>query len=89
MRFLLQSDKDLIISGQVTNVGKTSMEVTLWLDQINDNSLKRITRAHFIFVARDSTNKSSVMVNQLVPEGEREKNIMILSESKNISLYIK
>lgn len=65
------------------------MEVTLWLDQLDDGSLTRITRAHFIFVARDPTNKSSVMVNQLVPVGEREKSIIILSESKYIFLRFK
>lgn len=71
----------MIISGQVTYVGKTSLEITLWLDQINDDKLVRITRAHFVFVARDPTNTSSVMVNNLVPVGEREKNLMILSAS--------
>jgi len=35
-----------------------------------------------VFVARDPTNTSSVMVNNLVPVGEREKNLMILSASK-------
>lgn len=81
---LFQPDKDLIISGQVTHVGKTSLEITLWLDQINDDKLVRITRAHFVFVARDPTNTSSVMVNNLMPVGEREKNLMILSASKCI-----
>ncbi|XP_025404769.1 acyl-coenzyme A thioesterase 9, mitochondrial-like isoform X2 [Sipha flava] len=76
-------DKDLIISGQVTHVGKTSMEVTLWLEQLNDGKFERITRAHFVFVARDPTNTSSVMVNHLEPVGEREKNLMILSAKKN------
>lgn len=82
MRFLFQPDKDLIISGQVTYVGKTSLEVTLWLEQLIDGKFESITRAHFVFVARDPTNTSSVMVNQLIPAGEREKNIMILSASK-------
>lgn len=81
---LFQPDKDLIISGQVTHVGKTSLEITLWLDQINDDKLVRITRAHFVFVARDPTNTSSVLVNNLMPVGEREKNLMILSASKCI-----
>jgi len=76
-------DKDLIISGQVTYVGKTSLEITLWLEQIHGNRFERITRAHFVFVARDPTNTSSVMVNNLVPVGEREKNLMILSAKKN------
>ncbi|XP_060864453.1 acyl-coenzyme A thioesterase 9, mitochondrial-like isoform X1 [Metopolophium dirhodum] len=76
-------DKDLILSGQVTHVGKTSLEVTLWLEQFNDDKFERITRAHFVFVARDPTNTSSVMVNNLVPVGEREKNLMILSAKKN------
>lgn len=51
---------------------------------MHDNKSERITRAHFVFVARDPTNTSSVMVNQLLPEGEREKHIMILSASKYI-----
>lgn len=54
----------------------------MWLEQFNDDKFVRITRAHFVFVARDPTNTSSVMVNNLVPVGEREKNLMILSASK-------
>lgn len=77
----------MIISGQVTYVGKTSLEITLWLDQINENKLTRITRAHFVFVARDPTNTSSVMVNHLVPVGEREKNIMVLSASNYLTKF--
>lgn len=63
------------------------MEVTLWLEQLNDGKFERITRAHFVFVARDPTNTSSVMVNHLEPVGEREKNIMILSASKYAVQY--
>lgn len=66
----------------MTYVGKTSLEVTLWLEQLRDGKFERITRAHFVFVARDPTNTSSVIVNQLVPVGEREQKIMILSASK-------
>lgn len=54
----------------------------MWLEQFNDDKFERITRAHFVFVARDPTNTSSVMVNNLVPVGEHEKNLMILSASK-------
>jgi len=50
---------------------------------MHGNKSERITRAHFVFVARDPTNTSSVIVNQLIPDGEREKNIMILSASKH------
>ncbi|VVC28000.1 HotDog domain,Hotdog acyl-CoA thioesterase (ACOT)-type domain,Thioesterase domain [Cinara cedri] len=76
-------DKDLILSGQVTHAGKTSLEVTLWLDQINGDKYERITRAHFVFVARDPTNTSSVIVNTLVPSGEREEQILFRSAKKN------
>lgn len=72
----------MIISGQVTHTGKTSLEVTLWLEQLDNGKYKRITRAHFVFVARNPTNTSSVMVNQLVAKGEREQNIKIRSASK-------
>ncbi|VVC42598.1 HotDog domain,Hotdog acyl-CoA thioesterase (ACOT)-type domain,Thioesterase domain [Cinara cedri] len=77
------SDRDLILSGQVTYAGKTSLEVTLWLDQKNGDKFKRITRAHFVFVARDPTNTKSVIVNNLVPTGEREKQILLQSAKKN------
>ncbi|XP_050439193.1 acyl-coenzyme A thioesterase 9, mitochondrial-like [Adelges cooleyi] len=69
-------DKDLIFSGFVSYAGKTSLEVTLWLEQLQENKLKRITKAHFVFVARDSTNTSSVLVNSLEPNGEKEKDIL-------------
>ncbi|XP_050436061.1 acyl-coenzyme A thioesterase 9, mitochondrial-like [Adelges cooleyi] len=76
-------DRDLIFSGLVSYVGKTSMEVTLWLEQLHDNKLKRITKANFVFVARDSTNRLSVPVNSLEPNGEYEKNLMHLSLKRN------
>ncbi|XP_050536519.1 acyl-coenzyme A thioesterase 9, mitochondrial-like [Daktulosphaira vitifoliae] len=76
-------DKDLIFSGLVSHVGKTSMEVTLWLEQLHDNKLKRITKANFVFVARDSTNQSSVLVNALEPKGEFEKRIMNTLSQRN------
>lgn len=72
----------MILSGQVTHAGKTSLEVTLWLDQLNGSTFERITRAHFVFVARDPTNTSSVIVNNLVPSGEREEHLLIRSASK-------
>lgn len=60
------------ISGEVTWTGKTSMEITVWLEQNIDGFWQRITCAVFVMVARNSTNTGPAFVNKLVPNGERE-----------------
>ncbi|XP_050426709.1 acyl-coenzyme A thioesterase 9, mitochondrial-like [Adelges cooleyi] len=80
-------DKDLILSGHVSYAGKTSMEITLWLDQLQDNKLQRVTNANFVFVARDPLNKSSVLVNELEPSGDDEKELLKLSLDTILSFY--
>ncbi|KAK7601795.1 hypothetical protein V9T40_009236 [Parthenolecanium corni] len=65
-------NKDIRISGEVTWTGKTSMEITVWLEQNIDGYWQRITCAVFVMVARNSTNTGPAFVNKLVPNGERE-----------------
>jgi hypothetical protein len=47
-----------------------------------------MTRALFLMAARNSTNDSPALVNSLVPENEKEKEIMMGGESKDINLIL-
>uniref|UniRef100_A0A8D8RZ80 Acyl-coenzyme A thioesterase 9, mitochondrial n=1 Tax=Cacopsylla melanoneura TaxID=428564 RepID=A0A8D8RZ80_9HEMI len=69
-------DKDIRISGQTTFVGKTSMEISVWLDQLSDGAWEKITKAVFVMVARNSNNTASALVNKIEPGNEREKHIL-------------
>lgn len=75
-------NKDLKISGHVSWVGKTSLEVVVWLEQFSDTDWKRITRALFLVAARDPTNKYATFVNSLKPADDREKDIFGGGESR-------
>ncbi|KAI5755967.1 acyl-coenzyme A thioesterase 9, mitochondrial-like [Diaphorina citri] len=68
-------DKDIRISGQTTFVGKTSLEISVWLEQLSDGAWERITKAVFVMVARNSNNTASAFVNKIEPGDEREKQI--------------
>jgi Acyl-CoA hydrolase len=70
-----QPDKDIRISGQTTFVGKTSLEISVWLEQLSDGAWERITKAVFVMVARNSNNTASAFVNKIEPGDEREKQI--------------
>nr|XP_018912324.1 PREDICTED: acyl-coenzyme A thioesterase 9, mitochondrial-like [Bemisia tabaci] len=74
--------KDIKISGQVTYVGKSSVEVTVWLEQKIEESWKRITRAIFVMVCRNSIRTGSALVNKIEPQGERELRIFKNGESR-------
>ncbi|XKL67252.1 hypothetical protein PGB90_010672 [Kerria lacca] len=75
-------NKDLRISGKVTWSGKTSIEVTVWLEQNIEGFWQRITYAIFILVCRNSTNTGPAFVNKLVPKDERETEIYQRSQAR-------
>jgi acyl-coenzyme A thioesterase 9 len=64
------------------------MEIVVWLEQFAHGHWEKMTRALFLMAARNSTNDSPALVNSLVPENEKEKEIMMGGESKNINLIL-
>lgn len=70
-------DFDLEISGAVTWVGRSSMEIQVEViqsskDSPNPSDLVALV-ANFTFVARDSKTGKSAPINQILPESEPEK----------------
>ncbi|XP_067848594.1 acyl-coenzyme A thioesterase 9, mitochondrial-like isoform X2 [Heptranchias perlo] len=66
---------DLRFTGNVTWVGKSSMEVQMHVSQYHDGSYNPVLDATFVMVARDPGNKSAAFVNPLKPEGPEEENL--------------
>lgn len=52
------------------------MEIVIWLEQFSHGTWHRITRALFVFAARDSRNAGPAIVNAIEPANEREKQIL-------------
>ncbi|XP_060582768.1 acyl-coenzyme A thioesterase 9, mitochondrial-like isoform X1 [Ruditapes philippinarum] len=73
-------DKDIKMSGKVTWAGKTSMEITMELEQEIDNEWKRILDAKFLMVARNPVTKSSAVINKLQPNTTEEERLFKLGE---------
>ena len=68
------SESDLHLSGFVSWVGKSSMEVTMNVDQENkDHGLNRLCTARFVMVAIDAVTKAPTAVTPIEPANEQEK----------------
>nr|CAI5819129.1 unnamed protein product [Callosobruchus analis] len=80
--YVPKSNEDIKISGHVSWVGKTSMEVVVWLEQKMSGVWQRVTRALFLLAARDVNNVGAGIVNSIVPANEREKQILAGGESR-------
>ncbi|KAJ8966738.1 hypothetical protein NQ317_012670 [Molorchus minor] len=80
--FIPKPKEDIKISGHVCWVGKSSMEVVVWLEQLNEGVWNRITRALFVMAARNSTNSGSVVINPIDPANERERTILSGGEDR-------
>ena len=74
--FWLQPDCDIRLSGHVSWVGKSSLEVTVWLEQEQNNKWINITRSIFLLAARNSTNTGPAIVNKLVATTPEEEDIL-------------
>ncbi|KAG6668825.1 acyl-coenzyme A thioesterase 2, chloroplastic-like isoform X1 [Carya illinoinensis] len=83
----IQIDTDLNISGAVTWVGRSSLEIQLEVSQSTretKNASDSIAlMANFTFVARDSKTGKSAPINQLSPETEQEKLLWTEAEERN------
>ena len=77
-----QHDVNVRLSGHVSWVGKSSIEVMVWAEQSVHGKWENITRAVFVIAARNSTNDGPAVVNALVPETDTEREIYSGGESK-------
>lgn len=68
-------DADIRLSGHVSWVGSSSIEVVVWLEQKVYGKYKKLTRALFLMAARNATNTKALVVNQLIPSNDEEKRI--------------
>lgn len=80
-------EADLTITGAVTWVGRSSMEIQLEVTQTTEEALDSSDSvalvANFTFVARDSSTGKSALVNHLQPETDRERKLWEEAEERN------
>ncbi|XP_067896324.1 acyl-CoA thioesterase 9, tandem duplicate 1 isoform X2 [Heterodontus francisci] len=72
---IIRPDCDLRFTGNVTWVGKSSMEVQMHVSQYHDNIYNPVLDATFVMVARDPGNQSAALINPLKPEGPEEEHL--------------
>lgn len=80
--FILQRDQDIRLSGHVSWVGRSSVEVVVWLEQKVHDVWRKLTRALFVMVARNATNTGPAILNPLLPADTEEKAIYEGGERK-------
>lgn len=73
--YLFQNDSDIRLSGHVSWVGRSSVEIVVWLEQKIQDRWRKLTRALFLMASRNATNTAAAMVNPLQPANEEEKRI--------------
>ncbi|KAL3506902.1 hypothetical protein ACH5RR_032284 [Cinchona calisaya] len=83
----IRVDTDLTITGAVTWVGRSSLEIQMEVTQsaieTSDASDSLALTANFTFVARDYKTGKSAPVNQISPETERERLLWKEAEERN------
>ncbi|NWW60044.1 ACOT9 thioesterase, partial [Ifrita kowaldi] len=72
---IIHPDCDIKFTGNVSWVGKTSMEVKMHMLQLHDGDYSPVLDATFVMVARDPENKRPAFVNPLIPESPEEEEI--------------
>lgn len=77
-----KATEDVRLSGHVSWVGRSSMEIVVWLEQKENGSWKKITRALFLMAARNATNTAAAPVNPIQPANEEEKTILAGGEQR-------
>ncbi|XP_067614173.1 acyl-coenzyme A thioesterase 9, mitochondrial-like [Eurosta solidaginis] len=79
---ITDAKEDIRISGHVSWVGRSSMEIVVWLEQKQHGVYKKITRALFLMAARNATNTGPAPVNPIAPATEEEKQILSGGEER-------
>ncbi|XP_075052683.1 acyl-coenzyme A thioesterase 9, mitochondrial isoform X2 [Mixophyes fleayi] len=73
---LISPDCDIKLTGHVSWVGKTSMEVKMHMLQLHGGVYSPVLEATFVMVARDPENRRPAFVNPLVPDGAEEEHLL-------------
>ncbi|PVD18341.1 hypothetical protein C0Q70_20890 [Pomacea canaliculata] len=63
---------DVKLCGHVTWVGRSSMEITMNVEQVVNGIQEKMLTARFVMVARNPYTKGPGVVNPIQPEGQRE-----------------
>ncbi|KAG2456817.1 ACOT9 thioesterase, partial [Polypterus senegalus] len=74
-RNIIHPDCDIKFTGNVSWVGKTSMEVKMHMFQNHNDIYSPVLDATFVMVARDSENKRAAFVNPLIVESPEEEEV--------------
>ncbi|XP_070800172.1 acyl-coenzyme A thioesterase 9, mitochondrial isoform X3 [Pituophis catenifer annectens] len=80
----IHPDCDIKFTGNVSWVGKTSMEVKIHMLQLLDAIYSPVLDATFVMVARDPENKRPAFVNPLIAETPEEEKILKEGEKNKI-----
>jgi acyl-coenzyme A thioesterase 9 len=85
---MVQNDEDVRLSGHVTYVGRSSLEVVVVLDQKDrfSGAYEKVLEAVFLMVARDPMNTGPALVNPLAADSPEE--IAFLEMGKGITLSL-
>ncbi|BFF92663.1 acyl-coenzyme A thioesterase 9 mitochondrial [Drosophila madeirensis] len=78
----LKANHDIHLSGHISWTGRSSMEITIYVQQLADGEYIDVTKAFFLMVARNATNTGSAPVNPLKPADETEKAIWKEAEKR-------
>lgn len=70
---LVESNKDIKLKGFVSWAGKTSLEVTIHIDQQSKDGWKRLAEAVFVMVARSLKDGTAAVVNKIEAVDVEEK----------------
>ncbi|XP_041924482.1 acyl-CoA thioesterase 9, tandem duplicate 1 isoform X3 [Alosa sapidissima] len=70
---IIYPDCDIKFTGNVTWVGKTSIEAKMHMSQFHEGAYSPVLDATFVMVARDPENKRAAFVNPLKAEGPKEE----------------
>lgn len=71
----LSPEQDIKLTGHVSWVGKTSMEVKMRMFQFHGSEFLPVLEATFVMVARDSENKGPAFINPLILESPEEEEL--------------
>lgn len=85
MTLLQKNDDDIRLSGHVSWVGRSTAEVSVWLEQKHFNQWYQICSAIFLMASRNAVNTRAALINPLQPANEKEQKIFNDGESKRYS----
>uniref|UniRef100_A0AAY4EZL7 HotDog ACOT-type domain-containing protein n=1 Tax=Denticeps clupeoides TaxID=299321 RepID=A0AAY4EZL7_9TELE len=77
---IIYPDGDIKFTGNVTWVGKTSIEAKMHMSQYHNGAYSPVLDATFVMVARDPENKRAAFVNPLKPETPKEQQDFLQGE---------